>query len=81
MKKNPIFRTAEESEQISCGNVITELSENSMALEAVNGAGFWQTVVSTVLQGTVGCLVSYGVGNGGYVCTWSYECSKGCRER
>lgn len=77
MKKNPIMRNAEN---LACGNLVNEIDENSKVLDAVNGAGFWNTVVCTILQGTLGCGISYLVGNGGYVCTYSYECSKGCRK-
>ncbi|MBR1822729.1 MAG: Lantibiotic lichenicidin VK21 A1 precursor [Firmicutes bacterium ADurb.BinA205] len=80
MNKNPIYRSEEEAKDIACGNVAAELDENSQALDAINGAGWKQTIACTIAQGTLGCLVSYGLGNGGYCCTYTVECSKTCNK-
>lgn len=74
MKKNPILNGMEEN---SCGNLVNEINENSNILDAVNGAG-WQWTVCTVLQGTIGCAVSWALGNGGYACSYSVECMRNC---
>jgi len=72
MKKNPIFRS---NEFASCGDLVSEINENANVLDAVNG-GRSYTIVSTILQGALGCAVSWYFGNGGYFCSYSHECMK-----
>ncbi|MCB2356540.1 plantaricin C family lantibiotic [Clostridium estertheticum] len=75
MIKNPIMRTKlHQIEEFPCGDLFEEINENSMTMDAVNGGGW----VSTILQGTVGCLASYALGNQGKICTWSVECQNNC---
>lgn len=78
MSKNPIFRKERELNTTPCGNVFEEITENSQAMDTINGAGWKETIVCTITQGTIGCIASYAIGNSGYCCTYSKECTKCC---
>lgn len=51
---------------------LVELIEDVNELEESAGAGWtWNLVFSSV--------ISLGLGNDGYVCTWTYECQSNCQ--
>jgi len=61
-----------------CSMLFEEIGENVELASEVSGAGFWQTVVCTLAEGLVGCVVSACMGNDGYLCTATVECQQTC---
>lgn len=81
MSKNPILRRklGEKTNNI-CGDVLEEIKQNNEIVEAIEdevSGGDW---VTTLVQGTIGCLGSWVLGNPGKICTWTVECQNNCRE-
>lgn len=51
---------------------LIEMENDVMELDEMTGAGStWNLVFSGV--------ISFGLGNKGYVCTWTYECQSNCK--
>ena len=67
-----------EKVNMNCDDLFTEVDASaSFQAEVVNGEG--QSLVTTIVQGLLGCGVSYLLGNQGYGCTVTDECVNNCR--
>ena len=59
MNKNPIYRSEEETKDIACGNVATELDENSLLLDWLSEtnicAGWTSTWTTRTTHSTASC--------------------------
>lgn len=53
-------------------NVLEEIKANSEMMEEISGTGTGKDLF-------FGGLLSWYLGNHGYVCTWTVECMKNCR--
>lgn len=81
MSKNPILRKKiGGSKNNFSGDIYEEISQNNEIVDAITeevSGGGW---VTTFVQGTVGCLASWVLGNPGKICTWTVECQGNCNK-
>ncbi|MCM2139855.1 plantaricin C family lantibiotic [Vagococcus fluvialis] len=74
MERNPILREKKQQQFLSTSG-LEEVNQNIEFIENLSGGN---NVWVTILQGVVGCVASWAVGNKGKVCTWTVECQKNC---
>jgi len=75
MERNPILRGKMEDQVLGTSG-LEEVKHNVEFIENLSGGN---NAYVTVIQGILGCVVSWVIGNQGKVCTWTAECQNNCR--